>query len=53
MLTSRDDDVPQCGLNDVEGAQITFLQPVLIAETVPTLSKKVADFIICATIHLP
>jgi len=33
---TRDVDVPQCGLDDVEGADISFLDPVVRAEPPPT-----------------
>jgi hypothetical protein len=53
MLTMCNDDMPQHGLDDMEGAQVTFLQSVLLAEAFPTLSKKVANFFVCDTAHLP
>lgn len=53
MLTMCNDDMPQHGLADMEGAQVTFLQSVLLAEAFPTLSKKVANYFVCDTVHLP
>jgi hypothetical protein len=53
MLTMRDVDMPQCGSNDIEGAYVPFLQLVILAESLPTLSEKVTNFSVCQTAHLP
>lgn len=53
MLTAHDADMPQCGINDVESTQVTFFQPILLAEAAPTLSKKVTNFFICQASDLP
>lgn len=53
VLTTRDSDMPQCGFDDVEGAQVAWLQPVLLAEALPALSKNVAGIVGCGTTHLP
>lgn len=31
----RNGNMPECGIDDVEGADVTFLDPVLLAEPPP------------------
>jgi len=51
---TRDVDVPQCGLDDVEGADISFLDPVVRAEPPPTPSELAGIAILVEQkAHLP
>lgn len=41
-----DSDMPHCGFDNLEGADVTFLEPVLLAEPPPALYKQVAAAIL-------
>ena len=45
--------MPQCGFNDIEGADVTFHEIILLAERCPTLHKHVALILAWKTTHLP
>jgi len=45
--------MPQCGFNDIEGADVTFHEIILLAERCPTLLKHVALILAWKTTHLP
>ena len=49
---TRDVDVPQCGLDDVEGADISFLDHVVRPERPPAPSER-ATIPIHQEAHLP
>ena len=53
VLTAHDSDMPQCGFDDAEGAQVACLETVLLAEALPALSENVAIYLVCITMHLP
>jgi hypothetical protein len=42
FLGAGDNNMPQCGFDNIEGADVTFLEAVLLAELPPALYKKVA-----------
>jgi len=46
--------MPNCGFDNIEGADVTFLETVLLAEPPPALYKQVAATILDRdTTHLP
>jgi hypothetical protein len=45
--------MPQCGFDDVEGAQVAWLDPVLLAEALPGHSDEAAVVLVCSTMHQP
>jgi len=45
--------MPQCGFDDVKGAQVACLEPVILAEALPALSNNIARALACSTTHLP
>jgi len=53
VLTVCDSDMPQCGFDDVKGAQVACLEPVILAEALPALSNNIARALVCSTTHLP
>lgn len=53
MLTICYDDMPQLGFNDIEGTYVSFLQLTVLAESLPSLPKKVTNFVVSKTAHLP
>jgi hypothetical protein len=53
VLTARDSNMPQRGLDDVEGAQVACLESVILAEALPAHSDDVAMPLVCSTTHLP
>ena len=53
FLTACHDNMPHCGFDDIEGADVTFLDIVLLAECPPAMHKKVAVFVAWDTTHLP
>ena len=54
LTTSAGNDVPQCCLDDSEGADVAWLDIVIRAEQPPTLQKPVARHILALnSMHLP
>ena len=53
FLTARDDNMPHCSFDYIEGAGVTFLDIVLLTEPPPTMHKKVALFVAWDTTHPP
>jgi hypothetical protein len=53
VLTMLDSDMPQRGLDDVEGTQVACLEPVLLAEALPASSYNAAVFLVCGSMNLP
>jgi hypothetical protein len=53
FLTTRDNDIPQCGFDDIEDADASFLETVLLAELPPTPAKQVAALFVSETMHRP
>uniref|UniRef100_A0A0A9H5P6 Uncharacterized protein n=1 Tax=Arundo donax TaxID=35708 RepID=A0A0A9H5P6_ARUDO len=45
--------MPQCGFDDIEGADVAFLETVLLAKSHPTMQKPVALILVWETTHLP
>ena len=45
--------MPQLGLNDVEGADITFLDPILLAELLPARPSQVVAVLVRDNTCLP
>jgi len=46
FFIARDNDMPNCGFDNIEGADVTFLETVLLAEPPPALNKQVAATIL-------
>jgi len=53
FLTPCDNNVPHCGLDDIEGADVSYLEAVLLAEPHPTIPKLVAPLLRWESKHLP
>ena len=45
--------MPHCGLDDIEGADVSYLEAVLLAEPPPTSPKHVAPLLRWESKHLP
>jgi hypothetical protein len=52
FLVACNNDMPQCRFNNIEGADVTFLETVLLAESPPALYKLAAT-LDWDTPHLP
>jgi hypothetical protein len=48
-----DNDMPQCGFNNVEGADVAFLETVLPAKLLPTPHDNEAVVLAWETTNLP
>ena len=53
LLTAHDINMPQSGFDDIEGADITLLESVILAEPLPTQPNPVAAMLVRVTTHLP
>jgi hypothetical protein len=45
--------MPHCGFDDIEGADVTFLDIVLLAKSPPAMHEKKAAVVAWDTTHLP
>ena len=53
FLTARDDNMPHCSFDYIEGADVTFLETVRPAEHHPAPQNNKAVILAWETIHLP
>ena len=53
FLAACDNNMPQCGFDNIESAHVAFLQTVLLIEPPPTLHKQEATILAWETAHLP
>ena len=47
------DEMPQCGFDDIEGADVSYLKPVLLAEQLPAQSNLAVVFVVCTGDYEP
>jgi hypothetical protein len=45
--------MPQLGFNNIKGADVTFLDPILMAEPLPAQSTKVVAVVVRHNTRLP
>lgn len=53
FIITRDNDKPQCGLDNIEGVDVAYIEIVLLAEPCPTLPNPVPPIPPWEGKHLP